>query len=109
MKVTQLLDVTPQELTNIICKELVKLIRDSKAQTELPEKPISVKELAEFLGKNKQTIYNWVKKGTIPCHEIDGTLFFLHSEIIKEHFTNPKPSVKIDIELAEKYAPNFQK
>tara|TARA_R110002050_G_scaffold177305_1_gene310363 strand:- start:3 stop:314 length:312 start_codon:yes stop_codon:yes gene_type:complete len=94
---------------NAYCKELAKCVRDLKLQPNPPEKPISVKELAEFLSKNKQTIYNWVKKDAIPYHEIDGTLFFFHSEIIKDHFTNPKPSVKIDIELAEKYAPNFQK
>lgn len=36
----------------------------------MPERWLSVPEIAEHLGVSKETIYKWVAKKTIPSHKI---------------------------------------
>lgn len=105
---TEVHEVTPSELTNALAKEVVRLLKDVDLPKPL-EKPVRVKDIVKHFSCTKQTVWNWIKAGAIPHHKMNGTNFFYMSEVVAYHLENPKPSVEIDVELAEKYAPNYQK
>lgn len=46
------------------------------------EQPITQAEAAEFLGKSRQTIINWRKKGIIQAYKLSGRIFFKPSELL---------------------------
>lgn len=46
-----------------------------------PEPWVSSKEIAEHLGVTIDTIRNWIKKETIPCHQVGRLWKFKISEI----------------------------
>ena len=46
-----------------------------------PEPLVSSKELSEHLGVTIDTIRNWIKKETIPCHQVGGLWKFKISEV----------------------------
>lgn len=53
--------------------------------TERPrevEKPISQPEAIEFLGKSRQTLVTWRKKGIITGHSLGGRIYYLKSELL---------------------------
>lgn len=43
---------------------------------------LTQKQASDLLGVTVQTLINWRKTGKIPCHEIGGRRFYLHSELI---------------------------
>jgi excisionase family DNA binding protein len=47
----------------------------------MPERWLSVKEIAEHLGVSKESIYNWVNEGKIPAHKIGRFWKFKISEV----------------------------
>ncbi|MDF2587774.1 MAG: putative AlpA family transcriptional regulator [Anaerocolumna sp.] len=47
----------------------------------LNEKWCSLEETAEYLGVNKDTIRNWIKKNSIPAHKIGRQWKFKFSEL----------------------------
>lgn len=47
------------------------------------EQPISQNEAAKFLGKSRQTMIAWRKKGIIKGHVLSGRVFFLKSELLE--------------------------
>lgn len=47
----------------------------------VPERWLSVKEIAEHLAVSKESIYGWVKNGSIPAHKIGRFWRFKVSEI----------------------------
>lgn len=46
------------------------------------EQPISQPEAVEFLGKSRQTLSTWRKKGIIQSHTLGGRVYFLKSELL---------------------------
>jgi len=52
---------------------------------------LDLKEVAEYLGLNKRTIYNLVRKGEIPGTKI-GRQWRVKKESLDELFRNPKKS-----------------
>lgn len=46
------------------------------------EKPISQQEAVTFLGKSRQTLIKWRKKGVIKGHTLGGRVYFLKSELL---------------------------
>ena len=44
---------------------------------------INLEEIARYLGVNRDTIRNWIKKGAIPAHKIGRQWKFKLSEIDK--------------------------
>lgn len=46
------------------------------------EKPISQPEACIFLGKSRQTLNSWRKKGYINAYRISGRIYFKPSELI---------------------------
>jgi len=84
-------------LENVSTDELKNLISDS-VRTELskilpnsgttpvdtgPEQPISQPEAVKFLGKSRQTLTAWRKKGIIKAHTLGGRVYFLKSELLQ--------------------------
>ena len=47
------------------------------------EQPISQNEAARFLGKSRQTLIAWRKKGVITGHTLGGRVYFLKSELLE--------------------------
>lgn len=48
---------------------------------KLPENWVSTKEIAQHLGVTVETIRNWIKKETIPCHKVGKLWKFKISEV----------------------------
>jgi hypothetical protein len=53
-------------------------------EKEDSEKPISQQEAVAFLGKTRQTLIKWRKKGVIKGHTLGGRVYFLKSELLAE-------------------------
>ena len=47
------------------------------------EQPISQPEAIEFLGKSRQTLCAWRRKGVIKSHTLGGRVYFLKSELLE--------------------------
>jgi hypothetical protein len=56
--------------------------KDKTPEKEATEKPISQYEAAIFLGKSRQTIVAWRKKGIIKGYRLGGRLYFMRSELV---------------------------
>ena len=52
---------------------------NSKQETE---QPISQPEAIKFLGKSRQTLIKWRKKGVIKAHSLGGRVYYLRSELL---------------------------
>ena len=109
MRKTEVYETTPDELANAVAKEVAKHIMDLKIQPKPKEKPVKVKQVAEFFNVTNQTVSGWVRRNTIPHKTFNGTPYFFMSEVLDYMMENPKPSVDLDVELCEKYLPNYQK
>lgn len=46
------------------------------------EQPISQAEAVEFLGKSRQTLISWRKKGLITAYHLGGRIFYKPSELL---------------------------
>jgi hypothetical protein len=46
------------------------------------EAPISQQEAIKFLGKSRQTLIEWRRKGFISGHRLGGRIYYLKSELI---------------------------
>lgn len=51
------------------------------AESNKPEPWVSTKDIAEHLGVTIDTIRNWIKKETIPCHRVGKLWKFKISEV----------------------------
>lgn len=51
-------------------------------KTEI-EQPISQPEAIVFLGKSRQTLTAWRKKGIVKAHTLGGRVYFLKSELLE--------------------------
>ncbi|MFC1584557.1 helix-turn-helix transcriptional regulator [Fibrobacterota bacterium] len=50
----------------------------------MPERYLSVIEIAEYLGVKRDTIYKWVEKKNMPAHRVGGRLLkFTTKEVDK--------------------------
>lgn len=55
----------------------------AKEQENKPEQWLTVKEIAEHLKVSKESIYGWVKNGSIPAHKVGKFWRFKASEVDK--------------------------
>ena len=46
---------------------------------------LSVKDLTELLGKDRATVYRWLKKGELPGVLIDGTTWIIYRDEVKDY------------------------
>jgi len=85
---TILHDVSPEDLKNMIQSSIreelskIALNIESKPAIPEPEQPISMREAIQFLGKSRQTLADWRRKGLITAHKLGGRLYFFKSELI---------------------------
>ncbi|HUX55997.1 MAG TPA: helix-turn-helix domain-containing protein [Bacteroidales bacterium] len=81
----ELIVTTPDEIRAIFndCLRNANLISkpDPPKKQEL-ERPISQPEAIEFLGKSRQTLIAWRKKGIIRGHKLSGRIYYLKSELL---------------------------
>lgn len=79
-------NVSRSEFKNLISEsireEIAKFQKPSKETNEV-EKPISQTEAILFLGKSRQTLIAWRKKGVINAYTLGGRVYFLKSELLK--------------------------
>jgi Helix-turn-helix domain len=62
--------------------ELILAGKDKTPEKEETERPISQPEAVEFLGKSRQTLVAWRKKGIIKGYRLGGRLYFMRSELV---------------------------
>jgi len=81
---------TPDEIRAIVndCLANAKPACKPEPTTKEIERPISQPEAVEFLGKSRQTLVAWRKKGIIKAHRLNGRIYFLKSELL-EAMINP--------------------
>lgn len=75
---------TPDEIRAIFndCLANVNPISKPVPPDKEVERPISQPEAVEFLGKSRQTLTAWRKKGIIKAHILGGRIYFLKSELL---------------------------
>jgi len=66
----------------ITCVDRVLAGQEKAPLKEESEKPISQPEAVIFLGKSRQTLIKWRKKGIIKGHTLGGRIFYLKSELL---------------------------
>jgi hypothetical protein len=76
-------DVIPFAST---CANLI-IAGQAAGQTKLPvkqepEKPISQAEAVIYLGKSRQTLIKWRKKGIIQAYRLGGRIYYLPSQLL---------------------------
>ena len=64
--------------------EVLSLSRIDEMFENLPP-VLSVKDLTDILGKDKATVYRWLKKGEIPGILIDGTTWIIYRDEVKDY------------------------
>ncbi|MDP3446071.1 MAG: helix-turn-helix domain-containing protein [Ignavibacteria bacterium] len=79
-------NISTDELKTLIAEsvraELSKIPKIPEQTTEV-EKPISQPEAIQFLGKSRQTLITWRKRGIITGHTLGGRVYFLKSELLQ--------------------------
>lgn len=86
---TILENVSTDELKNLISDsvrtELSKILPNPGPSPSDPgtEQPISQPDAVKFLGKSRQTLTAWRKKGIIKAHFLGGRVYFLKSELLE--------------------------
>jgi len=76
---------TPDEIRAIFkdCLASVNLISKPAPPDKEVERPISQLEAIEFLGKSRQTLAAWRRKGVISAHRLGGRIYYLKSELLE--------------------------
>jgi len=69
-------------ISESVRSEISKLIPAAQENSPSAEQPISQREAIEFLGKSKQTLIAWRKKGVISAHRLGGRIYYLKSELL---------------------------
>ena len=55
---------------------------DKSANKKETEQPISQTEAVQFLGKSRQTLIKWRKKGFITAYHLGGRIYYKPSELL---------------------------
>ena len=82
-------NVSTDDLKNLISDsvrieiEKIRHISDANPADPTAEQPISQPEAVKFLGKSRQTLSSWRKKGIITGHTLGGRVYFLKSELLE--------------------------
>jgi hypothetical protein len=66
-------------------ESLLLAIKPQAQTTQNPktEKPISQTEAVEFLGKTRQTLISWRKKGVIKAYHLGGRIYYKPVELLE--------------------------
>jgi len=69
------------EFANSYASRLIEKIPKGTSIEE-SERPLSQPEAIKFLGKSRQTLIKWRKKGFIKGHTLGGRVYYFKSELI---------------------------
>lgn len=83
MEAIQLLQITPQELQELILEGVRKEFNKLKEyfQPKEPDELLTREETAQKLKINLSTLHNWTKNGTLVSYGINGRVYYRNSEI----------------------------
>jgi hypothetical protein len=86
MTTTILENVSAEDLKLIISEsirvEISKMTPTHPETSPSIEQPISQPEAIKFLGKSRQTLVAWRRKGVISAHRLGGRIYYLKSELL---------------------------
>ncbi len=88
MSSIQLIQISVEELTEIITKEMSKtcevFAEKSNNKKEVQLRPfLTRKETAEFFGISLVCLHSWINKNRIKPYKIEGKIFFKYDELVK--------------------------
>ena len=74
---------TPEELEHLIQKTVRRVLSEQKTPPPLPppEKPMSIKEAAKYLGLAVQTLYGYTSNGRIPFIKKSRRVIFIKADL----------------------------
>lgn len=95
-------DSLPKAIASLFdeVKQIKSLILESSSGQQ-GDQLLSIQETAEFLHVQKQTLYSYVSKGSIPNHKRAGRLYFSKNDLIQWVKEGNKRSFDVE-EEAEK-------
>jgi excisionase family DNA binding protein len=88
MSTIQLIQVTPNELANLISENVKMQIQDLAKGLSDVDKPhqkevVSRKEVAEMFDVSLVTIHDWIKSGILTPYKIGGRTYFKRTELME--------------------------
>lgn len=81
----EFIQVTPLQLEQLITKVVKEQVEELQNifKPKEPLELLSRKETAQLLKINVSTLHNWVSKGVLEPHHVQGRVYFKRSEIEK--------------------------
>lgn len=80
-------NITRDDLRSMVSECIQEALKKPKPAPSLPnqniEQPISQPEAIQFLGKSRQTLIQWRKKGIIRAHTLGGRVYYMRSELLE--------------------------
>ena len=79
-----LIQVTKEELRELIQSSMAEFLRENNSQSKSSEIDplIKINEVCGILRISKVTVHKWKKSGRLPFHRISNRIFFKKSEIL---------------------------
>jgi len=76
-------EISGSDMLSVIQSGIESALNKQSSQVEEKiEKPISQADAIKYLGKSRQTLISWRKKGIITGHTLGGRVYFLKSELL---------------------------
>lgn len=79
-------NITRDDLKSILAECMREVITKDKPDPTTDqsiEQPISQPDAVLFLGKSRQTLLDWRRKGIIHAHTLGGRVYFMRSELLE--------------------------
>lgn len=78
--------IVPPEFFESFAEQVAKKILSGQEKPTIkqnePEKPLTQSEAVKFLGKSRQTLQAWRKRGLIKSYRISGRIYYKPSELL---------------------------
>ena len=79
--------ITRDDLRSMVSECINEALKEARPTPGLPnpniEQPISQPEAIQFLGKSRQTLIAWRRKGIIHAHTLGGRVYYMRSELLE--------------------------
>lgn len=77
-------EISGSDMITVIQSSIDIALKQAKpAELNIIEQPISQPEAIQFLGKSRQTLIQWRKKGIIRAHTLGGRVYYMRSELLE--------------------------
>lgn len=77
----QFIQTSPEQLSELISKNLVEHIQEIKKSIPHPEQLLTREQVAELLDIDLSTLWHWTKAGRLKSYGIANRIYFKRSEI----------------------------